>query len=101
MQKSIAWRAYKKYLHDNGRSNETPKGNRSTTSDYPDRVDRICRKEGFSNWDDFGEHIFGILSKYEKGGTEEEYGQQSHGSNLKALQLFVEFYGCFDADIEQ
>ena len=97
MEKSIAWRAYSKYLRDRGCSEESETGNPSTTYDYPDRINRICNREGFSTWDDFGEHIFEILKKYEPNGTEAEYGNQSHGSNLKALKLFIEFYAYFDA----
>ena len=98
MDKTIAWRAYSKYLRDKGCSEESKTGNKSTTYDYPNRIDRICKREGFENWDSLGEHIFDILPKYETDGVESEYGKQSHGNNLKALKLFVEFYGCFDAE---
>ena len=101
MEKTIAWRAFSKYLHDKGYSDESKSGNRSTTYDYPSRIDRICKKEGLFNWDDFGEHIFEIIEKYSPNGVEAEYGNQSNGSNLKALKLFLEFYGCFDAEEKQ
>ncbi|MCI6545816.1 MAG: hypothetical protein MR494_05375 [Spirochaetia bacterium] len=70
MDKTIAWRAcaYSKYLRDKGYSEFSDAGNSSTTSDYPIRIDRICRKEGFTNWDDFGEHIFEIIKKYSPNG---------------------------------
>ena len=97
MDKSIAWRAFSKYLRDKGYSEESKNKNPSTTYDYPCRVDRICEKEGFKTWDELGAHIFDVLPKYEPNGAEAEYGKQSNGSNLKALRLFVEFYGCFDA----
>ncbi len=97
MDKTIAWRAYNMYLRDKGYSEKSKSGNLSTTYDYPNRIDRICKREGYDNWDDFGEQIFDILGKYEPNGTEAEYGNQSDGSNLKALKLFLEFYGCFDA----
>ena len=98
MKKPLAWRAYSKYLRDKGYSEFSESGNPSTTYDYPSRVDKICRKEGFSNWDDFGENIFEIIEKYSPNGVEAECGNQSNGSNLKALKLFLEFYGCFDAE---
>ncbi len=97
MERTIAWRAYSKYLRDKVYSEFSEAGNPSTTYNYPSCVDKICRKEGFSNWDDFGEHIFEIIEKYSHDGTEAEYGNQSNGSNLKALKLFLEFYGCFDS----
>lgn len=97
MKRTIAWRAYSKYLRDKGCSEFSDVGNLSTTNNYPYRVDRICRREGFANWDDFGNHIFEIIEKYGPNGIEAEYGNQSNKSNLKALELFLEFYGCFDA----
>lgn len=78
MKKTIAWRAFRKYLHDKGYSDESNAGNRSTTSNYPNRIDTICRKEKIATWD--------------------EFGSQSHGSNLKALELFKEFYVVFDSE---
>ncbi|MBR5966621.1 MAG: hypothetical protein IK015_10950 [Treponema sp.] len=92
MGKTIAWRAFSKFLHDKGYSDVTKRGNPSTTYDYPSRINRICEREKFSNWDDFGEHIFEIFEKYSPNGAEAEYGNQSNGSNLKALELFKDFY---------
>ena len=97
MDKSIAWRAFSKYLRDKGYSEESKNKNPSTTYDYPCRVDRICKNEGFSNWDEFGNKIFEILEKYGKDGDKADLGKQSNGSNLKALELFRDFYYCFDA----
>ena len=98
MEKTIAWRAYSKYLRDKGYSEFSTAGHPSTAYDYPNRIDRICEIENFSNWDDFGAHIFEIIEKYGPNGSEAMYGNQSNGSNLKALELFLEFYGCFDAE---
>lgn len=47
MDKTIAWRAYNKYLHDKNYSEESKSGNPSTTYDYPNRIDRICKREGY------------------------------------------------------
>ena len=98
MDKTIAWRAYSKYLRDKGYSEESKKGNPSTTYDYPTKVERICKKEGFANLDDLGEHINEIIQKYGQNGTEAKYGEQSHGGILKSLELFREFYICFDSE---
>lgn len=98
MKKTIAWRAFRKYLHDKGYSDESNAGNRSTTSNYPNRIDRICRKEKIATWDEFGEQINNIIKKYSAGGQEKIFGSQSHGSNLKALELFKEFYVVFDSE---
>ena len=92
MAKTIAWRAYSKYLRDKGCSEVSQNDNPSTTYDYPARIDRICRREKFANWDELGEHIVEILEKYDANGTEAEYGNQSHGGNLRALKLFKDFY---------
>ena len=61
MKKTIAWRAFRKYLHDKGYSDESNAGNRSTTSNYPNRIDTICRKEKIATWDEFGEQINNII----------------------------------------
>lgn len=98
MGKTIAWRAYSKYLHDKGYSDFSDVGNPSTTHNYPNRVDKICRDEGYLNWDDFAQNLNEIIKKYSPGGEKAEYGQQSNGSNLKALKLFLEFYIYFDAE---
>lgn len=98
MEHTISWRAFSKYLKDNGLSEESESGNQSTTYDYPQRVERILGKEGLKDWDALGEHITELIEKYGPAGPEAEYGRQSHGSNLKALQLFMEFYVCFDAN---
>lgn len=97
MEKTIAWRAFRKYLHDKGYSDESKAGNKSTTSNYPDCINIICKKEKIATWDEFGEQINNIIKKYSAGGQEEKYGSQSHGSNLKALELFKEFYIVFDS----
>lgn len=97
MDKPIAWRAYSKYLKDKGYSEYSEAGNQSTTYNYPIIVERICKKENFANLDELGENIIAVLEKYGPNGSESEYGNQSHGGNLKALKLFKEFYIHFDA----
>lgn len=97
MNKTIAWRAFSKYLHDKGYSDFSENGNPSTTYNYSSRVDKVCKDEGFSNWDDFALHINDIIAEYGESGIKSEIGAQSHGSVLKALELFREFYVVFDA----
>ena len=75
MNKSIAWRAYSKFLHDKGYSDFSEAGNPSTTYDYPTRVEKICKREGYSNWDEFGEVMPSIIEKYGPNGSESEYGK--------------------------
>lgn len=97
MDKTIAWRAYSKYLHDKGYSDFSENGNPSTTYNYPSRVDKVCKDENYSDWDELGENINKVIVKYSTGGECEEKGSQSHGSTLKALELFREFYVVFDS----
>ena len=93
--KSIAWRAFSKFLKEKGYSEITKSGNKSTTYDYPSRIERICKREKFESWELLGEQILDVVKKYSLGGAEEKYGAQSNGSNLKALELFQEFYISF------
>lgn len=97
MEKTIAWCAYSKYLRDKGYSDFSEKGNPSTTYNYPSRVDKVCKDENYSDWDELGENINKVIEKYSIGGECEEKGSQSHGSTLKALELFREFYVVFDS----
>lgn len=96
MDKNIAWRAFSKYLYDKGYSDESKSGNKSTNYDYPSRVERIYKRENLKSFDELGEHITEILNKYDKNGSEAEYGAQSNGSNITALKFFKEFYFDFD-----
>lgn len=91
MKKSIAEKAFADYLRRQGLSEMSEAGNKSTVYNYPDRVKRICEREGFSTLDELAEHIIPTVEKYDKNGSEESYGAQSNGSNLKALKLFEEF----------
>ncbi len=96
MNKTIAWRSFSKWLWEKGYSKQSKNGNPSTTYDYPSRIDRIRERENLSSLDELGEHILEFIEKYGENGSESEYGNQSNGSNLKALKLFLEFYKKFD-----
>lgn len=97
MNKTIAWRAFSKYLHDKGKSDFSESGNPSTTTDYPNRINTICKNENFSSWEELGDNILQILEKYGSNGSKSEIGNQSNGTVIKALELFREFYITFDA----
>ena len=88
---NIAEHAFAKFLREKGCSDVTPYGKDSTIPDYIDRLRRICTKEGFSTFDELAINITHIVKKYSSNGSESEYGQQSNGSNIKALQFFEEF----------
>ena len=60
-------------------------------------MDKVCKDENYSDWDELGENINKVIEKYSIGGECEEKGSQSHGSTLKALELFREFYVVFDS----
>lgn len=98
LNKTIAFRAYSKYLKDKGYSEESKNGNPSTVYDYTQRLERICKRENFISLDELGENISEIIKKYSPNGSEAEYGSQSHSSNIKALKLFYEFYNYFDEE---
>ena len=92
--KSLAQRAFEKFLRDQKKSEYTKNGKESTVFDYSKRVMRICKDEGFENLDELAKHISEIVPKYKKGGEKEVFGigeHSSNGSNLKALEFFVEF----------
>lgn len=90
-EKTIAEKAFEDYLRKKGASEISDSGNPSTVYDYPARVKRICKREGFQHLDELAWHINDIVQKYDKGGEHAEYGAQSNGSTRKALKLFREF----------
>ncbi len=98
---SIAQKTFIKYLKDKGSPLFSEAGNRSTALDYPSRVKRICVRENYETLDELEQHIEEVISKYSHGGEEAEYGAQSNGSNLKALELFKEFCETLDLCISR
>lgn len=61
-----------------------------TSADYAGRIERLCRKEGFT-LAHLVENIASILSEYETAGTKSSYGKRSHTSVRQALRKFKMF----------
>lgn len=78
------------YLVNQGYSVTTPKGRPSTVYDYAKRIRCICERESIT-WSDLASQIDYYCSRYEIGGSEEEYGSKSHNAPRAALQCFKSF----------
>lgn len=61
-----------------------------TAADYMGRVERLCRKEGYT-LAHLVENIASILPQYEITGEKSSYGKRSHTSVLQALRKFKMF----------
>ena len=61
-----------------------------TAADYMGRVERLCRKEGYT-LADLVENIASILPQYETAGEKSSYGKRSHTSVRQALRKFKMF----------
>lgn len=96
MKETIAYKAFSKFLFDKDYSVYSKNGNKSTVFDYPNRVQKVCKEEGILNLDAFSTHIDLIIEKYSKNGEKAIEGAKSHGSVLKALELFQEFCNSLD-----
>ncbi len=62
----------------------------STSADYMGRVERLCRKEGYT-LAHLVENISSILPQYEITGEKSSYGKRSHTSVRQALRKFQMF----------
>ena len=78
------------YLISQGYKVETPSGKPSTVYDYSKRIDKVCRLEN-TTWEGLAKNITYIIVQYDKGGTKEEYGKQSHDAVINALKRFSEY----------
>ena len=58
-----------------------------TAADYMGRVERLCRKEGYT-LAHLVENIASILPQYEITGEKSSYGKRSHTSVRQALRRF-------------
>ena len=82
---------FEKYLENNGYSVVTPSGLKSTCHDYSHvRIPAVCNRERISvplliN------NIDRIVSKYDRFGSEAEFGNKSHRAVINALKRFKEF----------
>lgn len=81
---------FEKYLIKMGYSLVTPSGKQSTVYDYKKRIDKICEWEGLS-WEGLAENISGMVSKYDVGGSKEEWGHKSHNAVINALRRYQDF----------
>ncbi len=61
-----------------------------TATDYMGRVERLCRKEGYT-LAHLVENIASILPQYEITGEKSSYGKRSHTSVRQALRKFKMF----------
>lgn len=61
-----------------------------TAADYMGRVERLCRKEGYT-LAHLVENIASILPQYETTGEKSSYGKRSHTSVRQALRRFKMF----------
>ena len=61
-----------------------------TAADYMRRVERLCRKEGYT-LAHLVENIASILPQYEITGEKSSYGKRSHTSVRQALRRFKMF----------
>lgn len=61
-----------------------------TAADYMGRVERLCRKEGYT-LAHLVENISSILPQYEITGEKSSYGKRSHTSVRQALRKFKMF----------
>ena len=61
-----------------------------TAADYMGRVERLCRKEGYT-LAHLVENIASILPQYEIPGEKSSYGKRSHTSVRQALRKFKMF----------
>ena len=62
----------------------------STALDYQGRIERLCRKEGYT-LAHLVENIASILPQYETTGEKSSYGKRSHTSVRQALRKFKMF----------
>lgn len=62
----------------------------TTAADYMGRVERLCRKEGYT-LAHLVENISSILPQYETAGEKSSYGKRSHTSVRQALRKFKMF----------
>jgi hypothetical protein len=81
---------FKQFLIEQRYSEVTPLGHPSTVYDYERRINRICIRENISIIELSGK-IKKIVEKYGPSGIESDYGKQSHGAYIAALNRFNEF----------
>ena len=82
---------FEKYLEGKGYSITTPSGNPSTCYDYSKRrIPAILYREEIS-LNELASNIDKYITKYDKFGSESEFGSKSNSSYINALKRFGEF----------
>lgn len=82
--------SFKRYLIEQGYSENTPSGNPSTVYDYGKRIEKICEREGISI-KQLADNIGVYVKRYDTFGSEVEFGKRSHNAFISALKRFEEF----------
>ncbi|KAA6330982.1 hypothetical protein EZS27_020372 [termite gut metagenome] len=86
---------FEKYLEKKGYSIFTPSGKPSTTYNYAKvRIPRICEREGITV-QKLADNINFYVEKYDKLGSESEFGSKSKNAYICALKRFEEFVKVF------
>ena len=82
---------FEKFLEKSGYSKITPSGNPSTCTDYAQRrIPAILERENIS-LSQLESNILRIIEKYDKFGSESDFGSKSKRSYINALKRFGEF----------
>lgn len=81
---------FEEYLEKRGYSKFTPSGLPSTTYDYKKRISKICEREEIKI-EQLAKNISDYVSKYDKFGSESEFGNKSNKAYINALKRFEEF----------
>lgn len=81
---------FRRYLIEQGYSQETPSGKPSTVDDYSKRVQKICERENKA-FNELAGNISHYVEKYGALGSEAEFGRESHHAYINALRRFEDF----------
>lgn len=81
---------YEVYLEAAGYPVVGISGNDSTVPQYSRAVEKVVEREGLS-WSQLVDDIVKIVKKYDKGGSEEDYGDRGNKTVINALKRFAEF----------
>ena len=80
---------YENYLIAAGYPVKGKSGNKSTVPSYSRAVEKVIDREG-TTWNQLENDIASIIKKYDVGGSEEDFGNQSNRTNINALYRFAE-----------
>ena len=81
---------YEMYLEAAGYPVVGISGNVSTVPQYSRAVEKVVEREGL-NWNQLKNDIDNIVKKYDKNGSEEDYGNRGNKTVINALKRFGEF----------